>query len=34
MTDLCFQMFAEVENVDQLLDMIRTTSLTDYISLD
>lgn len=32
--DLCFQMFAEIKDVDQLLDMIRSTSLTDYISLD
>ena len=29
--DLCFQMFAEVQNVDQLLDMIRSSTLTDYI---
>ena len=29
--DLCFQMFAEMQDVDQLLDMIRSTSLTDYI---
>ena len=34
MTDICFQMFAEVENVDELLEMIRSTSLTDYIKLD
>ena len=27
----CFQMFAEVENMDQLLEMIRSTSLKDYI---
>lgn len=31
MADLCFQMYAEVADVDQLLDMIRSTSLTDYI---
>ena len=34
MIDLCFQMFAEVEDVDELLGMIRSTSLTDYIRLD
>lgn len=34
MTDLCFQMFAEVKDVDELLNMIRATSLTDHISLD
>ena len=28
---LCFQLFAEVEDVDQLLEMIRSTALTDYI---
>lgn len=32
--DLCFQMFAEVENVDKLLEMIWSTSLTDYIRFD
>lgn len=31
MADLCFQMFAEVQDVNQLLNMIRSTSLTDYI---
>ena len=31
MADLCFQMFAEVQDVDQLLNMIRSTSLTNYI---
>lgn len=31
MADLCFQMYAEVADVDQLLDMIRGTVLTDYI---
>lgn len=31
MTDLCFQMFAEVKDVDELLEMIRSTSLTDHI---
>ena len=34
LTDLCFQMFAEVKDVDELLSMIRSTSLTDYIKLD
>ncbi len=34
MTDICFQMFAEVESVDKLLEMIRSTCLTDYIKLD
>ena len=33
--DLCFQMFAEVKDVDQLLDMIRSsTDLRDYIRFD
>lgn len=32
--DLCFQMFAEVKDVDKLLEMIRSTCLTDYITLD
>lgn len=31
MTDLCFQMYAGVPNVNQLLNMIRSSSLTDYI---
>ena len=34
MADLCFQMFAEVKDVDQLLEMIRSTCLTDYIRFD
>ena len=34
MTDLCFQMFAEVKDVDELLEMIRSTALKDYIRLD
>ena len=34
MADLCFQMFAEVKDVDELLEMIRSTCLTDYIRLD
>lgn len=31
MADLCFQIFAEIKDIDELLDMIRSTSLTDYI---
>ncbi|MBO4849517.1 MAG: hypothetical protein J5529_01300 [Prevotella sp.] len=34
MTDLCFQMFAEVADVDQLMKMIRATTLTNKIHLD
>jgi hypothetical protein len=34
LTDLCFQMYAEVADVDELLEMIRSTSLTDYIRFD
>ena len=34
MTDLCFQMRANVADVDELLDKIRDTALTDYIRLD
>lgn len=34
LADLCFQMFAEVKDVDRLLEMIRSTCLTDYIKLD
>ena len=34
MADLCFQMYAEVKDVDELLEMIRSTALTDYIRLD
>lgn len=34
MTDLCFQLYAEARDVDTLLDMIRATSLTDYIRYD
>ena len=32
--DLCFQMFAEVKDVDELLEMVRSTCDTDYIRLD
>ena len=34
MASLCFQMFAEVKDVDELLEMIRSTALKDYIRLD
>jgi hypothetical protein len=34
MMDLCFQMFAEAKDVDELLEMVRSTSLTDYIRFD
>lgn len=34
MTGLCFQMFAEAKDVNQLLEMIRSTCLTDYIRFD
>ncbi len=34
MMDLCFQMHADVEDVDELLEMIRSTALTDYIRFD
>jgi hypothetical protein len=34
MTDLCFQMFAEVADVDQLMKMVRATTLTNKIHLD
>ena len=32
--DICFQLFAEVKDVDELLEMVRSTALTDYIRLD
>lgn len=32
--DLCFQMFAEVENVFELLEKVRATCLTNYMRLD
>ncbi len=31
---LCFQMYAEANDVFELLDMVRSTCLTDYIRLD
>ena len=34
MTDLCFQMYAEVADVDQLMNMIRATALTNKTHLD
>lgn len=32
--DLCFQMKADVSDVDELLEMIRSTALTDHIRFD
>lgn len=34
MADLCFQMKADIKDVDELLEMMRSTALTDYIRLD
>ena len=34
MADLCFQMKADIQGVDELLEMMRSTALTDYIRLD
>ena len=34
MMDICFQMYAEVKDVDELLEMVRSTALTEYIRLD
>ena len=34
MSSLCFQLYAEVADIDELLDMIRSTALTDYIRFD
>jgi len=34
LTSLCFQLFAEVADVNQLLSMIRSTCLTDHIHFD
>lgn len=34
MMSICFQLFAEVKDVDELLDMVRSTALTDYIRFD
>lgn len=34
MMSVCFQMFAEAKDVFELLDMVRSTCLTDYIRLD
>ena len=30
--DICFQLYAEVKDVDELLEMVRSTALTDYVS--
>ena len=34
MMSICFQMYAEAKDVFELLDMVRSTCLTDYIRLD
>ena len=34
MMSVCFQMYAEAKDVFELLDMVRSTCLTDYIRLD
>ena len=34
MMSICFQMFAEAKDVFELLDMVRSTCLTDFIRLD
>ena len=34
LADFCFQMFADVKDVDELLEMIRSTTLTDHIRMD
>ena len=34
MASLCFQIKADMKDVDELLDMLRSTSLTDYIRQD
>lgn len=34
MASLCFQIKADMKDVDELLDMLRSTSLTDYIHQD
>jgi uncharacterized protein YjdB len=34
MMGVCFQMYAEAKDVFELLDMVRSTCLTDYIRLD
>ena len=34
MMSICFQMYAEANDVFELLDMVRSTCLTDYIRLD
>ena len=32
--DICFQMFPEVKDVDELLNMVKSTALTNYIRRD
>ena len=34
MMSICFQLYAEVEDIDELLEMVRSTCDTDYITLD
>lgn len=34
MSSLCFQLYAEVTDIDELLEMIRSTALNDYIRFD
>lgn len=34
MADLCFQMKADIRDIDELLEMMRSTALTDYIRFD
>ena len=34
MMSICFQMYAEAKDVFELLEMVRSTCLTDYIRLD
>lgn len=34
LTSICFQLFASVKDVDELMEMIRSTCLTNYIHLD
>lgn len=32
--DICFQLYAEVKDADELLDMVRSTCLTDYVRFE
>ena len=34
MMSICFQMYAEVKDVFELLEMVRSTALTDYVRLN